>query len=405
MASTFTWLDYSEHDRQKMLDVIQLFGERTTRDELGLGGIRDAFADYLFPGTSTIQTRAKYFLFVPWIYLEIEQRRIPSDKAAIRARKREVDLINALLESDDPIGTIGRLAKENIQRLPSSVYWQGLEVWGIRTFEGSQDEYHRSLDLYYVRRQARTSSRREFEGEAPDSTDIANWHSGLPPVPKGFPENASFALSRDEADYLREQVLRTCPQSLLAFLLRGRQIDEEANFAWELSTELPDHLSLWIAHGRNFSEMLHGAALLYNLMLAEASRWSDKIADYRGRLSDWWNALSQRRPELRGWDLQAFWNLVTRQNPRVSTRTKHFVKEWISLVQSANDERSVVELDRARNLIHHREQYLKGKMARLTSDRARELWQNSNGEAGSQQVDLRWNAAKRIAADIVNAWK
>ncbi len=39
MASTFTWLDYSEHERRKMLDVIELFGERTTRDELGLGGV------------------------------------------------------------------------------------------------------------------------------------------------------------------------------------------------------------------------------------------------------------------------------------------------------------------------------------------------------------------------------
>ncbi|TWU21725.1 hypothetical protein Pla52o_39120 [Novipirellula galeiformis] len=26
-----------------MLDVIDLFGEKTTRDELGLGGVRDAF--------------------------------------------------------------------------------------------------------------------------------------------------------------------------------------------------------------------------------------------------------------------------------------------------------------------------------------------------------------------------
>lgn len=40
MASSFTWLDYSEYERRKMLDVIELFGERTTRDELGLGGGR-----------------------------------------------------------------------------------------------------------------------------------------------------------------------------------------------------------------------------------------------------------------------------------------------------------------------------------------------------------------------------
>jgi hypothetical protein len=65
MPSSFSWLDYSEQHRRQMLDVIDLFREQETRDELGIGTVRDAFADALFPGTSTIQTRARYFLFVP----------------------------------------------------------------------------------------------------------------------------------------------------------------------------------------------------------------------------------------------------------------------------------------------------------------------------------------------------
>jgi hypothetical protein len=56
--STFVWLDYSEGERRKMLDVVDLFREHDTRDELGIGSVRDAFADMLFPGTSTIMTRA-----------------------------------------------------------------------------------------------------------------------------------------------------------------------------------------------------------------------------------------------------------------------------------------------------------------------------------------------------------
>jgi hypothetical protein len=44
MTSTFTWLDHSEHERRQMLDVIELFRERDTRDELSLGTIRDAWA-------------------------------------------------------------------------------------------------------------------------------------------------------------------------------------------------------------------------------------------------------------------------------------------------------------------------------------------------------------------------
>lgn len=56
------WIDFSKEDRQKAFDVINLLSEQGAVDELGIGVIRDAFANYFFPGTSTIQTRAKYFL-------------------------------------------------------------------------------------------------------------------------------------------------------------------------------------------------------------------------------------------------------------------------------------------------------------------------------------------------------
>lgn len=59
------WIDFSKEDRQKAFDVINLLSEQGAVDELGIGVIRDAFANYFFPGTSTIQTRAKYFLIVP----------------------------------------------------------------------------------------------------------------------------------------------------------------------------------------------------------------------------------------------------------------------------------------------------------------------------------------------------
>ena len=109
--------------------------------------MRDAFADLMFPGTSTIQTVAKYFLLVPWGYLALEHKRTPSSKIGLRARKMEIELSRQLEEAGATDGVIGRRAKEKLQRLPSSVYWQGLYQWGIRAFSGSQDEYHRSRSV------------------------------------------------------------------------------------------------------------------------------------------------------------------------------------------------------------------------------------------------------------------
>ena len=40
-------------DRRRTLKFIDTFRERDTRDELGIGVVRDAFSDPMFPGTST----------------------------------------------------------------------------------------------------------------------------------------------------------------------------------------------------------------------------------------------------------------------------------------------------------------------------------------------------------------
>lgn len=61
------WIDFSKEYRQKALDVMNLLSEQGAVDELGIGIVRDAFANYFFSGTSTIQTRAKYFLIVPYL--------------------------------------------------------------------------------------------------------------------------------------------------------------------------------------------------------------------------------------------------------------------------------------------------------------------------------------------------
>ena len=58
------WIDFSKTERNKILSVLDLLSEPGTLDELGISPIRDGFANLFFPGTSTIQTRAKYLLIV-----------------------------------------------------------------------------------------------------------------------------------------------------------------------------------------------------------------------------------------------------------------------------------------------------------------------------------------------------
>ncbi len=56
------WIDFSREDRAKAMEALHRLQDPMAVDELGIGIIRDAFADAFFPGASTIQTRAKYFV-------------------------------------------------------------------------------------------------------------------------------------------------------------------------------------------------------------------------------------------------------------------------------------------------------------------------------------------------------
>jgi Family of unknown function (DUF6361) len=97
----------------------------------------------LFPATSTIQTRARYFLFIPWIYQELERRRtLPADIERL-ARRDEIRLIHALEHGGETDGIIGTLAQDKLASLPSSIYWAGLGRLGSRGFALSQEQYHR----------------------------------------------------------------------------------------------------------------------------------------------------------------------------------------------------------------------------------------------------------------------
>jgi hypothetical protein len=187
---------------------------------------------------------------------------------------------------------------------------------------------------------------------------------------------------------------------LLAYLLDQRRVWEPCAFPWEhpglgaLNADLRGQLE----HGRLFSLALHGGALLYNLLLAEKRPSDDLITAYREELVDWAKEIDAETAQLRAWDRTAFWQLVARANPRVSSRTRAFVNEWLQLALPPASASEVVESQRARVMVKAREQALKGDQARLFNQRALERW---NGDSGTGRIGFRWFRVQRIVLDIL----
>src|SRR5690606_11045627 len=242
-----------------------LFKEQGTVDELGLGSLRDALANALFPGTSVLHTRLRYILFIPWLYRQIESDGTGQDIAR-EGRRLETLLIASLSSSDDQDGIIGRIARESLARLASNVYWAALVQWGVFMPGQSQAWYHTHFDS--LLRRGKAHQRADDPGVI--WTHEPTWHPRLPPAPKSFPEEASFALTRDEADFVQGRIEERCPRTLLAWLAREASANlADALWAEPAALDASDAITAIVELARRFSLHVEGAPLLYNLLLAE----------------------------------------------------------------------------------------------------------------------------------------
>ena len=217
LEPALTWIDLTSRDRDQMRRVIDLLSEQGTVDEMGLGTIRDAFADALFPGTSSIQTRLRYVLFIPWIYRQLESKRRSGAEIEREAREAELALVGPLKKSGDTEGVIGARAGAELSRLPSDVYWAGLVRWGIFQHPQSQSWYHTHFES--LARASGEIGRADDPGVVWERKPV--WHPRLPAPPADFPAVASFALTPAESDFIRGRFEETCRGTLLAWLARS----------------------------------------------------------------------------------------------------------------------------------------------------------------------------------------
>lgn len=375
--SALAWIDFDQTDRDRARRIMDLFGVEVSRDELGLGSVRDALSDLMFPGTSTIQTRLRYMFFVPWLY----RMAALSGGRADQARRLEIQLITALLRGGETENVIGSEARDSLKRLPSDVYWAGLLALGIRIQPGSRAEMLAA-------------------GDAPGM-----WSPGLPGAPDDVLEKATFRLTPEEGSFLRDRLAVSARDSLFNELAQAG--DRSASDAvW-----LHPMRAAWSARNTNivdqaerFARVMNGAALLYNLMLAEraaaiqgaeGSRWHDLAAEYRARLGTWQAEAPASLASY--WSLAGLWSLTSQTIHRVAPQTMAFVTEWSALVQRGQP---VADDAAARALILRRETRLKGPKARLTNDAALARW---GGASGAAVLAYRWPVVQRHLRDLADA--
>ena len=396
MNATLSWLDLTTSDRDKMRNVLDLFKEQGTLDVMGLGSLRDALSDALFPGTSFIQTRLRYVLFIPWLYRRLETRGTKGVDVESAARKAEIDLIAPLERSENAEGIIGVRARHSLVRLPSSIYWSALTRWGIFLRPQSQNWYHSHFD-------ALADGRGGLE--ATDDPGViwsqeAHWHPRLPEPPGDFPWEASFTLTRDEADYLQGRLEERCAGTLLAWLVRsGCDLPDEDFWDDPDALRAPHSIRDTLELARRFSRHVEGMPLLYNLLVAERRRANldpdeDKwIDEFRSGLTEW--AIREGK-EAQPYDPNVLWEFVARRGGNLPFPQRHFIESWSRRICELDPD-SVAADDNLRRLVSDRECQLKGARARLAN---RDRLMDWIPGVGVGRMDFRWFRVRQFLIDL-----
>ena len=387
------WIDFSKEDRQKALDVINLLSEQGAVDELGIGIVRDAFANYFFPGTSTIQTRAKYFLIVPYILRDAIDGRYGKDVnrilRAIDTEEKECGI--KLLESNPKAeGVIGTrvLPKGWVARKPSDIYWNGIRTYGIFCDYGlSIPEYvSLAVKLNTQKSSAKLGNRNdeaeENEKDDSDAGDIMNvsfWN--LPIYHDNWRDNLTIELTNEEALYLDKQIQKGAKGSLLEYVLKNRidmnKYEDFASMAADLSEKVEEKLSYMMKLACEFNNLVYMARVRFNVMLSEEE---NEVA-----VSEW-DRLKPQVKRRANVDLSAVFHELELHNPGTYL--------FLSKLQEAF---KALDIDAADELIKKRERQLKG-INRAKLNRTKEF--DHSKWVGGGELDYRFSNARRIINDI-----
>jgi Family of unknown function (DUF6361) len=170
----------------------------------------------------------------------------------------------------------------------------------------------------------------------------------------------------------------------------------DSAFVWETAfgAKLGPSLKSQIAHAQNFSELMHGAALLYNFMLACDANRKRLQDEYRDELRGWAELVEAARPRYASWDRKRFWTIVSESTHAVSSPARKFVDGWIDHTLRSAKLTGVADDAVAQSLVPAREAQVKRTGKRLGNARALERW---NEASGAGQIDYRWFRVKTIA--------
>lgn len=388
------WIDFSKTERNKILSVLELLSQDGTLDELGIAPVRDGFSNLFFPGTSTIQTRAKYFFLVPYALKELELSEETNPNKILRELNEvERECGEILLEQNkNENGIIGKRSLQNgkwVKRTPADIYWAGLRKYGIFTGGNiSLTEYVRAACA--LKKQKATLTKLGNRNDSAEENEADDKNAGnlfkmqfwkMPLYNDNWYDEIDMRLTKDEGAFLKEQIILTCPNTILSYILENNmtEILELESFG-DLSAiidkfpqEMQDDYYLSLA----FSDFMLVARTLYNIMISD---------EQNEEANELFELLKEEMKVRANVDI----DVIMSKLYIYKTDLKNFLKQLQTCMLNS-------DIDGMKKTIKAREVMLKGANRAKTAHPGEF---NNDEWYGGKELDYRFYNAKTIIRDI-----
>lgn len=235
------FVNFNTEEKKRVAKMMQLLQESEAIEELGIGRVRDHFSNTLFPGTSTLQHHAKYFVVMPSLYyhtafksrkfqnlaevsryikeaeVQITRQMAKWDNNQINTTETGITGINTL---KDALNDYNKYVKYD----PAYIYGSGLARYGIIPDTGVERLILELNKKHYADPHNKGALKNE------DTTEDADDLTGDKQVIKTCGESYDFfngktmplALTEKEASFMKDRIHSSCDGTMLAYLIDSK---------------------------------------------------------------------------------------------------------------------------------------------------------------------------------------
>lgn len=404
------WIDFSKRDRKKAQQLLSLIRPEGQLDELGIGYIRDGLANLLFPGISTIQTRAKYFFIIPNIFREFENlnaadRRKTTARSYLKEREHQVkNKLSKLKNYEEGHGVIGITLRERqyIKRNPSEIYWAGLQSYGFMNAGGiSLEQYIRNLAAHQPLERVKAKEEEDDTHATFESADVIQ-----APVDFNWFEDLKLDLTDEERDFFSTQILKSEKEkslSVMPVLIRNSDLlnafISTGNFQEfvlaSLDIDYKKQVKELLTLAHDFAWLMEGVHLLYNHILQQHFFKDNYKGVFEDEWISWKEDLKDTMINYNEFEVATLHHYIRRSRPN----SELFVNSWWKMVKNmATAHKPSSEM---LQLVKQREQMSKGKKSRLSKPPSANVDIELNKRIGLALLQYRYYNAKTIIKDIL----